>query len=288
MNPFLLFGGSSKQRRDYAVKVAKQNNWFLWEVNRQNFQSELRKTSITSSLTGEPNIVFLTNVERLSEKLFTKLLKIAEESPHRFILSTSAFYKIPKPIRQQLHLIRIGDVPPAKLFSALTTLMSEPNRELVRQTLSDPQVNVEQILYILKNNVWKAQNPEIFHAVESCFKCLHKVNKEYIVSMLAYLFPIARLPLSFSRKDRKGYKDEEAILEKLRRKYRLPKFGALETFRILKQILPRQPDLASRVAQELKLSEKERKVLGIKHRLALGKQIKPKPVPSSSSLKKWV
>jgi len=230
----------------------------------------------------------MTNVEKLSEKDFTKLLKFAENSPHRFILATSGVYSIPKPLKKECHLIRVGEVPPAKLFDSFTKLMSEPNRNLVRKILAQDDVNVELMLYILKDNTWKAKEVGIFHAVESCFRYLHKVSKEYIVSMLAFLYPVARLPLSFSKDKRKLYKDEKDILEKLRKRYRLPKFEALETFRAIKNIIPRQPELGSKLSQELKLNEKERKVLGIKKVGGLGEPVTAqKPVPSSSNLQKW-
>ncbi len=284
MRPFLVYGGSSHKRKQYAVQVARQNNWLLVEVDKTKLLSKLRKPAVTSSLTGKPNIIFISGVEKLPEKTLDKLIKLADSSPHRFILSTSGIFKIPKPIRQQLHLIKVGETPPNKLFSVLQKLMTNTDRFSVYKSLLDKDINLDQVIFILKNNVWKAKN-QAFSAVETCLRYLYKVNKKIIASILAFNFPPTKIPLTFSGEDRKLNKELEEFLEKLRKKYKLPKFESLEVYRMIKDILSRRLEFGTDLSQELRLTEKEQKFLGIKLEKPEPKQ--PAEV-SSSNLQKWM
>jgi hypothetical protein len=267
------------------VEVSRKNSWNFYEVDKKDFESELHKSSITSNLSGNPNIIYIHGVETLKEKEFQKLIDYALKSPHRFILGARYLYKIPKLLRNKCHIIRVGEPTPDEFQEALRVLMSEPDRDKVREILAKESRQVELLLHILKNNVWKSQNSEVWNAVESCMNLLYKVSSDYQVSMLAYLFPPVRIPLTYDRKQ-KVNKEETNILLKLKRRLRLNQKEAVETFRTIKEIVGKDNRWGLVLSKDLGLSEEESDFLGI------GKAMQSPPpelfVPQTSGLEKWM
>jgi DNA-binding transcriptional ArsR family regulator len=254
MQAFILLGGSSRQQRDYAIQVASQNRWLFQQIEKPQWESELHKSSVTSNLQETLILFYISAIETLREAELEKLLSKAEESPHRFVFSTRAYYKIPLQVRAKMHPIRVGEVLPDKFALALQSLMTEPDREKVRKILSDPEVEVEKILHILKDNVWKTENPQVWEAVEKALQMMYKVNKNYLVSILAYLFPPSPLVLTYEKGDKKVYKELSSKLEEMMRKYHLSRFEALETYRALgvvqkKEVAQREPENVSQVKE---------------------------------------
>jgi len=286
MRPFLLSGGSSRQQREYVEEVAKRNNWTLLDVDKQNFEEELRKSTITSTLSGKLNLFYVTNIDTLPPPKLEKLIKISESSPHRFIFSAKHLYKIPKPLQQRTLIIRTGEVVQEAFFQALTALMSEPDRNKVRQQLLNPDVNLPSLLRILEENAWKTDNPGVLTALEACNKLLYKVDDEYLASILAYLFPPVKVPISIGFSHRKLYKEENAILISMRRKYRLNQKESLELYDCLRRILPLNPNLGTSFAEELNLSDEERRFLKIEK--STPTLPPPSSPPESSNLEKWM
>jgi hypothetical protein len=285
MRPFLLSGGSSRQQREYVEEVAKRNNWNLLDVDKENFEEELRKSTITSTLSGRLNLFYVTNIDALPPQKLEKLLKFAESSPHRFIFSARHLYKISKPLQQRTLIIRTGEVVQEVFFQVLTALMSEPDRNKVRQQLLNPDVNLPSLLRILEENAWKTDNPDVLTALEACNKLLYKVDDEYLASILAYLFPPVKVPISIGFSHRKLYKEQNSILESMRRKYRLNQKESLDLYDYLRQILPLNPNLGNSFAEELNLSDEERRFLKIEK--STPTLPPPSSPPESSNLEKW-
>jgi hypothetical protein len=286
MKPFLLFGGSTKQQRDYALDVSQKNNWRLIEVEKSNFDEELRKTTVTTTLAGKLNLFYITSIDTLKPQQLEKLIKYTENSPHRFILSAKHLYKIPKQIRQRCLIIRTGEPVQEEFYQALTLLMTEPDRLKVRNILLNPNVNIASILKVLEENAWKTDNPGVLTALEACNKLLYKVDDEYLVSILAYLFPPVKVPISIGFSHRKLYKEQNSILESMRRKYRLNQKESLELYDCLRRILPLNPNLGNNFAEELNLSDEERRFLKIEK--STPTLPPPSSPPESSNLEKWM
>lgn len=284
MQPFLLYGSSSKERKSWADGMAKKNDWIFMEISTSSFEEDLYKASITGNLDGKPNVIFIHSAENLKEKDLTILLDYSKNSPHRFILSSKSLYKIPKGFRDKFHTIRIGEVPPDEFFEAINKIMMEPDREAVREYLEKEGIEVEAILHILKNNIWKVQNQQAYEAVETCFSLLYKVPSFYLTSMLSYLYPVCRIPLTFEAK-RKLYKEQSSIMSKLRRRFRLNFKESVETYQTVQEILAKKPSFGFVLAKDLELDEKERAFLGIKEQQV---QSTPPPNFSSSGLEKWL
>lgn len=282
MQPFLLHGGNSKKRRDWAVEVAKKNGWHYFEVGKGEIEKELFKLSITTSLDGKPNVIFIHSAEELTEKELGLVLKYAKDSPHRFILSSKALFKISKIWRDQCNPVRIGEPVPDEFFEALNQLMTNPDRESVREILAKNSAEVGSMLHILKNNVWKSQNPGVYKALESCMSLLYLVDDEFQVSMLAYLFPVGRIPLTYDH-NRKLY-ISDTLMHKMRRKLRLNQQETIQTFNVIKDILANKPEFGFNFAKEFELDEKEKASLGIQEQV-----VQSTPISSikASNLEKW-
>jgi len=285
MKPFLLFGGSSRKQKDYVEEVCKRNNWTLIDIDKQSFEDDLRKSVITTTLSGRLNLFYISNIDSLPEQKLQKLLKFSESSPHRFVFSTKVLYRIPKQIRQRCLLIRTGEPIQEEFYQALTLLMSEPDRSKVRDILLNPNVNIASLLRILEENAWKTDNPGVLTALEACNKLLYKVDDEYLVSILAYLFPPVKVPISIGFSHRKLYKEQNSILESMRRKYRLNQKESLELYDCLRRILPLNPNLGNSFAEELNLSDEERRFLKIEK--STPTLPPPSSPPESSNLERW-
>ena len=104
MQPYLLYGGNSKQRKDWALNVAKNNGWNFWETNKGSFEADLYKTSLTSSLDDKPTVIFVYAVDIFSAKEMTTLFCIIEKSKQKFLLASKSLYKVPKEYREKCKL----------------------------------------------------------------------------------------------------------------------------------------------------------------------------------------
>ncbi len=286
INPFLIFGGSSKQRQEWALEVAKKNGWNFWEVSRNTFEEELYKTSLTSNLDNKPNIIFLHNADALTQAEMDKFFKFVEKSPHRFILSAKSLYKISKSIREKTHIVRIGEPTPDEFFEALNQLMLNPDREEVRRILAKNEKDVEGLLHILKNNIWKVQNPQVWHAVESCMNLLYKISPEFQVSLLAYLFPVCKVPLSYEKKDN-IYIAKKHILRMIERRYKMSIKESLEQIRVIQELAKNSPKLGWDLGLELELNDEECKFLGLVEQPKQSSSLNLLQVTQEKGLEKW-
>ena len=141
--------------------------------------------------------------------------------------------------------------------------MSEPDRNKVRDLLLNPNVNIPNLLKILDENAWKVSNSDVQKSLDACNQLLYKVDNEYLASILAYSFPVVKIPISIGFHKRKLYKEEKAILFRLRRRFRLNQKESLDLYNCVLQILPLNPNLGFSLAEELGLTEDERKFLKI-------------------------
>lgn len=261
MQPCLIYGGSSRKQRDYVSQVAKDNNWNFYQIEADNWESELYKFAVTSNLYNTLNLIYLPFIEKLKESELNKLLTLIEDSPHRYIFSTRAFYKLPKDFRFKCHSIKTGEVEASQIFLSLQKLMTEDDRDKVREFLKEK--DVEALIHILKNNIWRTENPKVWYAVENCLNLMYKVNKEYLVSILSYLFPKTKIILSSEENKEKLYKTLYTIIVKIKAQYKVSTFEALETINMIKEVLKNKPEMGSDIARELKLGDNEIVFFGV-------------------------
>jgi hypothetical protein len=286
VQPLILYGGSSKERKAWATESAKKSNWNLFEAEHRTFVEDLYKMSVTTNLTGTPNIIFFSGVENFKESEFNKLQELTEKTPHKFILSSKSLYKVPKQFREKCSILKIGEPAPDDFFEALNSLMLNPNREEVREVLEKESNEVTSMLFILQNNIWKVENPQAHYAVETCSNLIYKVSSDYQVSMLAYLFPVCKVPLSYEKKQ-KLYKEEGGILCKLQKGLHLSKLEAVESLNLVKFLLQKTPEVGLQLVAEFNLSEKEKEYLGITENVSHNQSQQQSSLQSNSGLEQW-
>ncbi len=283
MIPFLVYGLSNKAQYNYARQIAKQEQWNFCEVERQDFETELNKSSLSTNFYDTPNLIYISGVDSLSPQKLEKLFSLIENSPHRYFFSAHNLYKLSKEFRDKCHPVKIGEVSADPFFEALEMIMQEPNREKVREYLSKNNIKVETLLGILQDNAWKVSDPRVLSALENCQNLLYKVDSEFLYSILAYSFPAIRVPIIFVPK-RNLYKEEEAIIEKLRRRLKLSGAELLDTYQAIRKIAPKN----SLIVDQLGLSDKEQKFLGV---VKPSEKIPVKPSPQVEklqSLSRWL
>jgi len=256
-----LYGGNSKQRKDWALNVAKNNGWNFWETNKGSFEADLYKTSLTSSLDDKPTVIFVYAVDIFSAKEMTTLFSIIEKSKQKFLLASKSLYKVPKEYREKCHSVVIGQSAPEEFFEALNQVMLNPNREQVREILAKNEKDVDGLLHILKNNIWKVQNEQAWHAIESCMSLMYKVSPEFQVSMLAYLFPVCKVPMSYEKA--KLNKEHSHILLNIRERLKMNQKEALEQFSVIKELANKNIKLGYELGVELGLNDEERIFMGM-------------------------
>jgi len=283
MQPFLLFGGTSKQRKDWVNEVSEKNKWRLCEISKNNFESEVYKSSVTSSLNNKPIVFFLHNADFMSSSDLEKFIKLTEKTFHRFILSSKSLYKIPRPVRDKLHVIKIGDSSPDEFFDALNQIMINPNREKVREILEKEEKNIDSILHILKNNVWKTENKQAWFTVETCLNLMYKISSSFMISILAYNYPVCKIPISFEKKEKLN-KEKIDIINKIKRVLIMNQKESLDLYYDILAI-SKSPNkqMAFDIAESLGFNDDERLFLGIE-KLERLKPLEKKP---NLCLDKW-
>jgi len=227
-----------------------------------------------------------------------KLFELIENSPHRIVFEAKSIARMGKRYKDKCSLIRIGTPTDDNFFLVLTSILKEPDREKVREQLMEHKDKVHVYYHILKNNVWKSNNPRVFDAIERGLQMFYKVNNDYLISMLAYRFPVSGLSLSYDKK-RKIYKEEEDILKKMRSKLRLSEVEAVETYGCVREIIKHPPpDFALRLVKDLGLVKREVEFLGLQLPMTTKKvsshirsskpQVASHPPPKINNLSKWM
>ena len=295
--PFLLYGGSSSKRKDWATDLSSRNGWIFYEIDKKTFEREIFKSSITTSLGESPNIIFLSRAENMSAKDLAKFFELIKNSPHRIVLSANSISKMPKTYKDQCNVIRIGESFNDNFFGALSSIMNEPDREKVRWILEQHKDKIHVFYHILKNSVWKSSNPQALRAIERGMQLFYKVNNDFLISILAYSFPVGKISLSYDKKQNL-YKEEISILDKMRSKLRLSELEAVETYECVKEIIKHPPaNFASQFIRDLGLEKKEIEFLGlpvqIKEKISSHKSTPKTPVashppPKINNLSKWM
>ena len=297
--PFLLYGGSSKNRKDWAQEISDRNRWRLYEIDKKTFREEIHKSSITTSISTKPNIIFVNKVDEMPVKDLEKLFELIENSPHRIVFEAKSIARMGKKYKDRCSLIRIGIPMDDNFFLVLDSILKEPDRDKVRKQIMEYKDKVHVYYHILKNNVWKSNNPRVFDAIERGLQMFYKVNNDYLISLLAYRFPVSGLSLSYDKK-RKIYKEEENILKKMRSKLRLSKVEAVETYGCVREIIKHPPpNFALRLIKDLNLEKKEIEFLGLQLPVATKKvsshkaksskaSVASHPPPRINNLSKWI
>jgi len=141
--------------------------------------------------------------------------------------------------------------------------MTEPNREIVRELLVKERKSIQVFYHILKNNLWKTKNTQAFFAIDKGLLNFYKVNDDFLISILAYSFPVVNIPITYEKK-RKAYKEEKAILNKMKKRMRLSEMEAVEVLAIIKELAKRSPpSFSTQLKNELRLEKKEIEFLGL-------------------------
>jgi hypothetical protein len=267
---------------DWARDLSNKNDWNFWEVSKTTFADILYKSSLTQSLDKKPNLIFVNNIDSFKTGDYTKLNNFIKESKHRFVLSAKTLYGIPKELRNISNVVRIGEPTGGEFFETMNAVMVEPDRELVREILEKNIKDFDIIVNIMKNNIWKVKNEQAWFALDSIFSLLYKISPDFQISLLSYLFPVCKIPLSYDKKQKIFIL--ESIINKIKSAYKMNQKEALEQYNIIKSL--NKSRYASSLAYELKLDDKEKEFMGIKEKVEILKTL-TKSEPKHVDLGKW-
>ncbi len=130
------------------------------------------------------------------------------------------------------------------------------------------------------------QNPQAWHAVESCMNLLYKVNPEFQVSLLAYLFPVCKVPLSYEKKQNL-YILQRHILRLVERRYKMSLKESLEQLRVIQELNENNPSLGWSLGLELGLNDEEQKFLGLVEQSKQSSSLNLLQASQEKGLEKW-
>jgi hypothetical protein len=160
----------------------------------------------------------------------------------------------------------------------------------VREILEKEEKEIEAIIHILKNNIWKVENPQAWKSVEVCLEVMHKVSPDFLVSLLAYSFPVCKVPLSYEKKEKLYKNDLRDILLKIERDCRLNQKESIEVLDVIKEVGSLNPALGWEIGLSVGLNNEELSFLGLaeqKPASPLNPFFSDKKV-SSKTLEKWM
>lgn len=278
MKPSLIVSSSDKERYDYAKKVASDNKWKFVPLDVKEAKFEIYKSSITSTLEKNLILFFIQDAERLKEQDCLELLQYISNSPHRFIFSMKSINKGQEVFRKVSLITRLDSIP-NEFTQALTLLMNEKDRNLVREKMieygalkSEGDAVLGKFLHILKNYAWNTP-PRTFRAIEITFQKIYMYKPEYLLSLLVYLLPPKRITISSSNAgEKQALKDNfKEFVFLVRKKYpRLPQNEIRGIYKLF-------PTGWGKEEKIIKPITKEKKI----------KTIEKKPVEKILSLTKW-
>jgi hypothetical protein len=204
----LLIGSSDKACYNYALSVAQENSYNFVPIESKEF-SDYERQFYASNLEGTLFLFYVRDINKLSQFESNKFFETIYKSPHRFILSgpveTAWFIK-------KNCIVNYIDNSKSAFTEHLKTLLTEPNRKLVRESLTN--ADVIHLFHTIKYGAW--QNPQTLEHMMDVGQNLYKVKKDYILSMLA-LLPVKVVALG--NKKVSLHPLESSILKKIQKQY---------------------------------------------------------------------
>lgn len=241
-----MVGSTDKARYDWALNVAREQNYHFININAKEFASH-EKEYFTSTLDEALCLFYFEDSYKLTVPESIAFAKMIQDSPHRFVLSSPSF---PNYILQKHCLVKpLGEAKDEVSF-ALKQLQTNPDRNSVRLLISNS--DPIHLFHILKSGAWIDQNQ--LNTMIRISQNIYKSNSSYILDML--VFALKTKPFRLSKKP-KVDEMQISILKKLKKA--LPNYTSSEIADVYLLV-----DSALG-PEKLDLSDEEKAYLGLKN-----------------------
>lgn len=262
MQPFLLVGNSDRARYDFALQVAREQNFHFIPLNAKEFASH-EKLYYTATLDDAKCLFYLEDSHKLTIPESYEFIKMIKDSPHRFILSSPLF---PNYVLQKQCLVKPLGESLDEIQFALKQLQTNPDRDAVRVLLND--ADPIHLFHILKSGAWI--NQDQLDAMIRISRNLYKVHFTYILDAL--VFALQAKPMRLMRKP-KVDEMQQAILKKLRKI--LPHYTLSEVADVYHLLAVGGESV---IPEKLELTDEEKAYLGLRSKVEQTQEVFVKAV----------
>lgn len=255
----MVFGSSEKARYDFACDAAKRNDYIFMDIGSK-FEIYVRDFFI--SPINSNKILFYIRAEGISPERLTELLKLCNESPHVFMLSSPSYIFRKNALLEK----KLGETH-NEIFDAIKALMTIEDRDSVRLMLSD--VDVLHLFHTLKFGAW--HSPESLASLMNISQYIYKARSTYLISLLAYALPKKAFAVNISKKEKN--KLQSSILSSFAKAYKRQNSSEIADLYLLCM-------KTRSVPEGVELSEEEQKLFGALPKAEPAQEASPEKSPS--------
>lgn len=270
MKPFIIYGGTDKERQNYAENVAYENKWNFITLDCKDFKLYSRYY-ITSNMDNTKTLFFIYDCQKMDADKSNEFLQLVKDSNHIYMLSIPISSDINYDLKKNCLTKNLGDKM-SDLMLALKNLMTVADRDSVRLAIENIDPNL--LFHVMKKEAW--QSPESLQALLDINRHIYKVKPDYIRSLLAYRLPKKAFATNFTTKKVEN-KMQKSIQDKLAKTYHLNGDESADLYQIVLQTHA-EPERTGHL-----LTQEEKQFLGIVDKPMQATLTSPKPKQSLES-----